>query len=100
MVTGSDRRKLTIGRLLKPHGTSLTIGIVAVLVGGVANLAEPWPLKIVLDNGLKSKTSQGVVNQFIFSIAGTDKEAILKFAALAVLVIAAVGAVCSYTERY
>ena len=87
-------------RLLRPHATGLTIGIVAVIVEGAANLAEPWPLKIVLDNVLKSKPGHGWLNQLIFSAAGTDKVAILKFAALAVLVIAAVGAVCSYTEKY
>ncbi len=66
----------------------------------LATLAEPWPLKVVLDNVLKSKGGHGWLNQLIFSAAGTDKIAILKFAALAVLVIAAVGALSSYTEKY
>jgi ATP-binding cassette subfamily B protein len=91
---------LTIRRLLRPHLKGLTIGIAAVFVEGIANLAEPWPLKVVLDNVLKSKPGHGWLNQLIFSAAGTDKFAILKFAALAVLVIAAVGAVSSYTEKY
>ena len=96
----SARQSLSIRRLLRPHARGLTIGIAAVLVEGAANLAEPWPLKIVLDNVLKSKPGHGWLNQLIFSAAGTDKVAILKFAALAVLVIAAVGAVSSYTEKY
>jgi subfamily B ATP-binding cassette protein MsbA len=91
---------ITIRRLLKPHLKGFTIGIAAVLVEGMANLAEPWPLKVVLDNVLKSKPGNGWLNQLIFSAAGTDKFAILKFAALAVLVIAAVGAASSYTEKY
>ncbi len=100
MSGDSDRRELTIGRLLRPHAKGLALGIAAVLVGGAANLAEPWPLKIVLDNVLKSKSAHGWLSQLIFSTAGTDKVAVLKFAALAVLVIAAVGAVCNYTEKY
>jgi ATP-binding cassette subfamily B protein len=98
--TDSDRRKLTVGHLLKPHARSLTIGIVAVIVEGIANLAEPWPLKIVLDNVLKSRPGQGWLNHLILSAGGTDKVAILRFAALAVLIIAAIGAVCTYVERY
>ena len=96
----SARQSLSIIRLLRPHARGLTIGIVAVIVEGIANLAEPWPLKIVLDNVLKSKSAHGWLNQLIFSAAGIEKIAILKFAALAVLVIAAIGAVCSYTEKY
>src|SRR5262249_55185362 len=76
------------------------VGILAVIVEGVANLAEPWPLKIVLDNVLKSKPGSGWLNQLILSIAGAEKIAILQFAALAVLAIAAIGAICSYTEKY
>jgi subfamily B ATP-binding cassette protein MsbA len=78
----------------------LIVGLAAVIVEGIANLAEPWPLKIVLDNVLKSKPGNGWLNQLILSIAGTEKLAILQFAAMAVLAIAAIGAVCSYTEKY
>ena len=99
-VADSARQRLSITSLLRPHTTGLTIGVVAVIVEGIANLAEPWPLKIVLDNVLKSKSAHGWLNQLIFSAAGTEKIAILKFAALAVLVIAAIGAICSYTEKH
>jgi len=91
---------LSIQRLLRPHVKGLTIGIVAVLVEGAASLAEPWPLKIVLDNVLKGKPGNGWLNGLILSAAGTDKLAILKFAALAVLTIAVVGAITSYIEKY
>ena len=45
-------KKLTIRELLKPHVTALAIGFIAVVGEGVANLLEPWPLKIVLDSVL------------------------------------------------
>ena len=76
------------------------IGIAAILVEGAASLAEPWPLKIVLDNVLKSKPGHGWINRWILATAGIDKVTTLKFAALAVLAIATVGAVCNYTEKY
>ena len=100
MATDSERRKITLGGLLRPHAASLSIGIAAVIIEGAANLAEPWPLKIVLDNVLRTKPEQGWLHQIILSFGGTDKVAVLRFAALAVLVIAAVGAISTYTERY
>jgi ATP-binding cassette subfamily B protein len=100
MATDSDGRRVTFRRLLRPHATSLMIGVVAVVIEGVANLAEPWPLKIVIDTVIKTKPERGWLHQIIFSSIGTDRIAILRFAALAVLVIAAVGAVSNYTERY
>ena len=100
MATDSDARTVTFSGLLRPHVTSLTIGIVAVVIEGVVNLAEPWPLKLVLDTVIKTRPEHGWLHQIIFSAIGTDKVAILRFAALAVLVIAAVGAVSTYIDRY
>jgi ATP-binding cassette subfamily B protein len=89
-----------ITSLLKPHWKLLAIGFVGVLGEGVANLLEPWPLKVVLDNVLRSKPTQGWLNSWILSSFGNDKLGVLKFAALAVLAIAIVGAGCSYVEKY
>lgn len=86
--------------LLKPHSRLLLIGFLAVAGQAVANLLEPWPLKIVLDNVLKSRSAQGWLNQWILRWFGPDKLAVLEFAALAVLAIALVGAACSYVEKY
>lgn len=76
------------------------VGILAVLLEGAANLAEPWPLKIVLDNVLKKKPPAGWLNGFIFSFSGGDKAAMLKLAAASVLAIAAIGAICGYWEKW
>jgi ATP-binding cassette subfamily B protein len=89
-----------ITSLLKPHWKLLAIGFLGVLGEGVANLLEPWPLKVVLDNVLRSKPTQGWLNSWILSTFGNDKLGVLKFAALAVLAIAIVGAGCSYVEKY
>ena len=89
-----------ITSLLKPHWKLLAIGFVGVLGEGLANLLEPWPLKVVLDNVLRSKPTQGWLNTWILSSFGNDKLGVLKFAALAVLAIAVLGAGCSYVEKY
>jgi ATP-binding cassette subfamily B protein len=94
------RKSLKIAGLLKPHYKILSLGLAAVIGEGIANLLQPWPLKIVLDNVLKSHDMKGWLNSLILSVAGQDKLAILRFAALAVLAIAAMDAVCSYTEKY
>src|SRR5882724_5076628 len=93
-------RRLSIRELLRPHVTALTVGFVAVVGEGVANLLEPWPLKIVLDSVLRSHPLHGWLNHFIETTVGDDKLAILKFACIAVLGIATLDAVSSYTEKY
>ncbi len=95
-----DAKGFKISSLLRPHLKLLAIGFVAVVGEGVANLLEPWPLKVVLDNVLRSKPAQGWLNTWILSNFGHDKLGVLKFAALAVLVIAIVGAGCSYVEKF
>ena len=92
--------RLNIKELLRPHIKLLTVGLAAVVGEGVADLLQPWPLKIVLDNVLKSREIHGWLNQFILSAVGEDKLANLRFAAVAVLAIAAMDAVCTYTEKY
>ena len=59
----------------------------------------PVPLKIVLDNVLKSKAPTGWLNTLVLSIAGTDKLAIIGVAAIAVMVIAVFGALCTYCGK-
>jgi len=93
-------KKLTIRELLKPHVAALTLGFIAVIGEGIANLLEPWPLKIVLDSVLRSRANSGWLNQVIQSTVGDDKLGILQFACVAVLGIAILDAVSSYTEKY
>ena len=93
-------RRLTIRTLLRPHTGALTLGLVAVIGESAANLLEPWPLKIVLDNVLRAKTSGGWLNRFIHHVAGYDPLGILKFACIAVVGIAILDAISSYAEKY
>ena len=94
------RKRLTVRELLKPHTGALLLGLLAVAGEGAANLLEPWPLKIVLDNVLKSKESHARIMEWIQRFVGTDKLAMLKVACGMVLAIAILDAVCSYAEKY
>jgi ATP-binding cassette, subfamily B, bacterial len=89
-----------ITTLLKPHFKLLILGFLGVAGEAVANLLEPWPLKVVLDNVLRSKPTEGWLNAWILSSFGNNKLDVLKFAAFAVIVIAIIGAGCSYVEKY
>jgi len=86
--------------LLQPHSWRLALAGLAVLGEAGTSLLEPWPLKIVVDNVLKPKKTHGWLNHLIHSTAGADSLAILKLAAIAALIIACVGALCSYAEKY
>jgi ATP-binding cassette, subfamily B, bacterial len=89
--------------LLRPHVKALSFGLLAVIGETIADLLQPWTLKIVFDNVLRSKQVQGNygwLNHLVLATTGGDRLAILRFSAIAALLIAVVGAVCSYTEKY
>jgi len=93
-------KRLTISALLKPHWVSLTIGFIAIVGESAANLLQPWPLKVVLDDVLRSRESHAWAMRMIHRLIGTDKLAILEFACVAVLGIALLDAVCTFGEKY
>ncbi len=99
-MLGDEQSSLSFKQLLKPHWKALTLGLVAVTGESVAVLLQPWPLKVVLDNVLRNKPGQGWLNHFLAHWVGEDKLALLRFAAVAVLVIAIFDALCSYGEKY
>jgi ATP-binding cassette, subfamily B, bacterial len=96
----ATRRRLNVVSLLRPHVAALALGLLAAVGEALASLLEPWPLKIVLDNVLRSRPSHGWLWRFILSAAGRDQSPILKFAIVAVLLIAVLDAACSYFEKY
>jgi ATP-binding cassette, subfamily B, bacterial len=96
----SGVRGLRLTDLLRPYWRPLSIGIFAVIGETVANLLEPWPLKVVLDNVVRSRDSSGWLSEWLVSITDDNRLQILTIAAVASIVIAAFGASCSYGEKY
>src|SRR5947207_151931 len=94
------QRRLSIRKLLRPHLGSLALGFVAIAGESLASLLEPWPLKIVLDDVLRSKSSNAWTLRVVHTFLGYDKMALLKFACAAVLAIAVFDAICTYGEKY
>ena len=97
---GHPIRMKRLSYLLRPHWPQLALAFVAVLGESVTDLLEPWPLKIVFDNVLGSKKLPDWLASIVQSVAGTNKISILSFVVVMVLVIAAVGAVSTYFEKY
>src|SRR5438067_10333137 len=93
-------KKIQIAYLLRPHWKALTIAFIAVIGESFTDLLEPWPLKVVFDYVLGSKPMPEWMSGFVNSTFGHDKLAILNFASIAVITIAVVGAISSYTEDY
>ena len=44
-----------VGHLVRSHWKALTLALVAVLGETLADVLEPWPIKIVVDNILQAK---------------------------------------------
>jgi ATP-binding cassette, subfamily B, bacterial len=94
------RKRLTIRQLLKPHTPALTLGFFAVMGEAIANLLQPWPLKIVLDEVFRAHNGKSGVPHFVSRFLGTDKLAAVEFACFAVIAIAVLDAISTYGEKY
>ena len=96
----NSRRRINVTQLLRPYRLQLSLGLVAMVGEAVADVLQPWPLKIVLDNVLHSKSSHGWLNLLIAKHYGASSQGILTFAVLAVLAIAIFDAACGYADKY
>jgi len=97
-IRPSGRLKIT--EVLRPHWKALTIAMIAVLGETLADVLDPWPIKIVIDNLLLSKRLPHWLGAFVTHLFGNNKLATLDFAVASVVAIAIVGAVSSYAEKY
>src|SRR5262245_42203739 len=78
----------------------LALAFLAVLGEAATDLLEPWPLEIVFDYVFGVKHMPAWLAASLHATFGVTKVAILHFAVLAVIVIALLGALCAYAEKY
>jgi hypothetical protein len=81
-----------INRVFRPHWKALSIAFVAVIIEGAASIFDPWPIKIVIDYALGSRPMPDWIAGPVRMTFGESKLAIVYFAAIATVVVAAVGA--------
>jgi ABC-type multidrug transport system fused ATPase/permease subunit len=90
-----------IRELLRPYRGSLAIILVAMLVQSTMTLAAPWPLKIVIDNVVVGQKLDRWLARLIEPILlHAHRAHLAEVAALAVILIAFLNAVASYTANY
>ena len=92
--------KLRAASLLRSYWKGLTIALVGVLGETLADILEPWPVKIIVDSILQMKKLPGWLGGVVVGLFGHDKLAILNFTVAAVAAIAVLGALGSYVEQY
>ncbi len=91
---------MRITTLLRPHWKALALALVAVAGETLADVLQPWPIKIVIDNVVQSKRLPAWLDAWVVSLFAGNKYATLNFAVAAVAIIALVGAVSAYMEKY
>ena len=92
---------LLIWGLVKPYRGSLAVVLVAMVLQMAATVAAPWPLKVVLDNVVGEHKLPHWLSDLLapFFHHGTKME-IAAAAAIALVVIALVGAIASGIANY
>lgn len=100
LLASKSSRKLRIIDIVRPHWKTLASALVAVLGETLAGILEPWPIKVVVDNIKQSNKLPGRLAGIITGLFGDNHYAVLNFAVAAVAVIAIVGAISSYFEKY
>jgi len=90
-----------IWSLLKQYRLIVIIILLAMVLQMVASVAVPWPLKIILDNVLGAhKLPNWLNNSLRPVISGGTNMQIAAAAAIALVLIAVLGAIASYIANY
>ena len=95
----SGMGRLVVG-LLRPYRGSVVAILFATAIETAMSLAAPWPLKIILDNAIGGRDPAGWLRQVASWMPGGSLSRIAAVAAIATVIIAAVGALASYVENY
>lgn len=90
------RERLSLLALLRPQWPLLLVSAAAMLIQGLTELLEPWPLKVIFDYVLGARP----VPEWLSPWIGGEPLAVLDVAAMAVIAIAVVNAVSAYTEKF
>ena len=87
-----------VGHLARSHWKALALALVAVMGETLTDILEPWPIKIVVDNILHDKKLPPRFDAIV-AMFPQNAYATLDFALVAVLAIAVIGAISSYSEK-
>lgn len=77
-----------------------SIALISVIIAGIADLAEPWPIKIVIDSVIGTKRLPLWIDNYICLFIGPDRIDILKFTIFIALMTAIIGGIATFLEKY
>ncbi len=90
-----------IRTLVRPYRGTLLVILLAMIVQTTMSVAGPWPLKIVLDNVVGSHKLPAWLDHLLSPLLGSGTKMQIAFAAaIAAVIIAALGALGSYVASY
>jgi len=89
-----------VWRWLRPHWGTLSLAFLAAAAEALADVLQPWPIKIIIDGVVYGRTLSGWPGRVVSIFAGYSTNTTINAAVAAVLVFAVVGAVGSYWEKY
>jgi subfamily B ATP-binding cassette protein MsbA len=89
-----------VRELLRPYHLGLLVVLVAMMIETAMSIAGPWPLKVVLDNAVGHDSLPHWLDWVHDIGLPRDTMGLAAFAALATIVIAALGAIASYIDNY
>ncbi|HEX4441691.1 MAG TPA: ABC transporter ATP-binding protein [Thermoanaerobaculia bacterium] len=92
-------RRFLFQHVLRPYRWPLTFAFVAMIFETATDLAEPWPLKIVLDSVIGRHPLPRFL-QPLHDLLGSHKFGAIAIAAIATVAIALVSSVASYFDSY
>jgi ABC-type multidrug transport system fused ATPase/permease subunit len=90
-----------IRQLVRPYRGTLLIILIAMIVETAMSLAAPWPLKVIIDNVAGGHRLPLWLREALGpALANESKMRIALFAGIAVVLIAAIGAIAGYIDSY
>src|SRR2546427_12164861 len=94
----NQERQISLAALVLSQWKMLALGLLAALGSVAADILQPLPLKIVIDNVLCAKALPQWLAPWLTFALGANKAAVLNFAVVSVVLIALLNAVSSYAQ--
>ena len=100
MTPPAGRDRFLLDAFSARTGRRWLLALVAVVGETLGDVLEPWPITIIIDNILQGKHLPRLLDTAVLRVFGHNTSAMLEFALASVVLIAVIGAVGSYVEKY